>query len=136
MGSFSATFYFESEEHSVLACVHEVHQDGDSKGQPASKVYSDELLLTLEVKDGMLGLIEWGNNPRKVLPGRVVFHANDGISSSVQLSFKEGMCVSYEEHFQANTTGQRAFYCQLSIVARHFQLGDTEFDNHWPVQVP
>lgn len=136
MGSFSATFECESEQHAVLGCVHEVHQDGNTRGQPTSKAYSDELLLTLEVTDNMLALIEWAKDQRKALPGRVIFHASDGLSASVQLSFEEGICVSYEEHFEANTSGQRSFYCQLSIVARHFTLGDVVFDNHWPVQVP
>ncbi|RZK23330.1 MAG: hypothetical protein EOO56_05480 [Hymenobacter sp.] len=136
MGSFSATFYLETEQYPVLACVHEVHQDGNSKGEPTSKVYSDELLLTLEIRGSMLPLILWGHDQTKALPGYVLFHANDGLSPAVRLSFEDGMCVSYEEHFEANVTGQRAFYCQLSVVARRFVLGEVTFDNHWPVQVP
>ncbi len=136
MGSFAATFHLDNEQYPVLACVHEVHQDGNSKGEPTSKVYSDELLLTLEITGSMLPLILWGHDQTKALPGHVTFHANDGGDASVQLSFEDGICVSYEEHFEANTTGQRAFYCQLSIVARRFTLNDVAFDNHWPVQVP
>ena len=136
MGSFSATFGLENDKYPVLACIHEVHQDGDLKGKPSSKVYSDELLLTLEITGGMLPLIIWANDQRKKLPGHVVFHANDGLSPSVNLRFEEGMCVSYEEHFEANTNGQRSFYCQISVVARQFILGEVTFDNRWPQQVP
>lgn len=136
MGAFSATFYLEQEQYPVIACVHEVHQDSDAKGQPGSKVYSDELLLTLEVTGSMLPLIGWAYDQRKALSGHIIFHASDGGSSSVQLGFEDGMCVSYEEHFEANSTGHRSFYCQLSIVARSFTLGDVVFDNRWPAQVP
>lgn len=136
MGSFSATFYFDTEQYPVLACAHEVHQEADGRGRPVSKVYSDELILTLEVSGNMLPLIQWANHEHQQLPGRVVFHADDGISPAVQLSFEDGMCVSYEEHFEVNTVGQRSFYCQLSIAARRFTLDAVTFDNHWPVQVP
>lgn len=120
----------------MLALVHETHQDGNGNGQPISKVYSDELLMTLEITGSMLALIQWAHDQRKTLPGRVVFHADDGISPSVQLTFEDGICVSYEEHFETNSAGQPAFYCQISVVARRFMLDDVVFDNRWPVQVP
>ena len=66
----------------------------------------------------------------------MVFHAHDGLSAAVQLSFAQGLCLSYGEHFEANTSGQRSYYCPLGLVARTIRLGDVVFDNHWPVQVP
>lgn len=136
MNSFSATFRFQEQAHTVIACVHEVHQDGDSKGHPTSKTYSDELLLSLEMTNDVLPLILWARDKKKSLPGEVIFHSADGLTPSVCLSFEDGFCVSYEEHFAANNAGQQAFYCQISIVARSFTLGNVTFDNRWPVRVP
>ena len=58
MGSFSATFECESETYTVLGGVQQAQQEGNPRGQPTSKAYSDELLLTLEVRGGMLALIQ------------------------------------------------------------------------------
>lgn len=109
-------------------CTQLAHQEVDARGRVVSRPRAGELHITMPPPPDA-GLIHWANEPFKTLTCCVVFLDLDGRGPSLVLRLEEATCVSYAEHFQRNSDGSIAYFCQLSITAARMNKQGTEFVN-------
>ena len=130
MASFRCLLTLAGQDYPVVQCTYEFNQDTNERGRVATKVRSGLLKLHLDVPDGDQ-LLAWATNPHKKLSGHLTFEAIDRPIAHEQLSFADGLCVSYEETFQSGASPEGAYRCLLQIAAAKLSLGTVEKDNVW-----
>jgi hypothetical protein len=130
MASFNATLFVNEHRYPIDLCSQHMHQDVGSRGQPTSRTYSGELIITMRTPPDCV-LLAWAASPQQALACRVVFADLDGVVPSFVLTLENAYCLSYEEHFQPNNEGQTAYFCQIGITAERIDKRGVAFTSQW-----
>jgi hypothetical protein len=131
MNSAAATFWVQDTDYVVRSLTQHTHQETTERGLVNAQPTSGELRIVLENRPHDVLLPTWAYTPHMALPARVVFEALDGVSLPLTLVLEEAYCVSYEEHFESNGTGEASHYYVLSVVARRLIKQGVTYVNNW-----
>jgi hypothetical protein len=131
MNSAAATFWVQDTDYTVRSLTQHMHQETTERGLVNAQPTSGELRIVLDYRPHDVLLPTWAYTPHMALPARVVFEALDSVSLPLTLVLEEAYCVGYEEHFEANGTGEASHYYVLSVVARRIIKQGTTYVNNW-----
>lgn len=130
MASFQSTLLLDGNVFPIENCSYEFTQRADGRGRASAKVRSGLISLSLVVPDSD-ALIVWAADPEKKLSGAILFNGIDQPLAHEELTFEEGLCVTYEETFGADDDAPAAYYCTLQIAAAKLALGTATKDSNW-----
>jgi hypothetical protein len=130
MSSFRGILTVAGQDFPLAACTYEFSQATSERGRVVAKVRSGLLTLHLDVPNTDQ-LLDWANDPQKKLSGTIVFHQTDQPIASETLHFADGLCVAYDEAFQAGAAPEGAYRCTLHISAASLAMGAVRKDNNW-----
>ncbi|UOQ74811.1 type VI secretion system tube protein TssD [Hymenobacter cellulosilyticus] len=132
MASFNGNLHLNGQLFPVTQCSYEFTQSADTRGRAAAKVRSGLITLSLVVPEGE-ELISWAADPHKKLSGVLAFSGIDQPMAHEELTFEQGICVSYEEVFEPNelSDDDSAYYCVIQIAAGQLTMGMSAKDSNW-----
>ncbi|MGJ8667120.1 MAG: type VI secretion system tube protein TssD [Patiriisocius sp.] len=126
--SFVAKFTFEDNTYNVLECSYRFFQKIDYSGRPIEVTRSGLIKLTIE-STNIDDIIAWMVSFNDFRTGEIVFLKRDAAAASKKVTFLDGVCVEYEEFF--NAQNEVPMKIELSISARQIEVGAISLLNPW-----
>jgi hypothetical protein len=120
------SFANDSNKIKVLSCDFSFSQEIDETGKPSSRPQGGLINITVESTDKET-LAQWMFSKMGMKDGKIEFQLRNNKNKT--LSFKEGVCVSYSESF--NASGGIPMIIHFTISPNSIKLGSAEFTNDW-----
>jgi len=120
------SFTNDSNRIKILTCDFSFSQEIDETGKPSSRPQGGLINITVESTDKET-LAEWMFSKMGMKDGKIEFQLRN--NKTKVLSFKEGVCIAYNESF--NAAGSIPMMVHFTISPNSIKLGSAEFKNEW-----
>jgi hypothetical protein len=130
MSSFSGTLELDSKNFQVISFQYSLHRNTDHQGRAASGLRDSIIELELVTPAGDITFYKWLSN-NEMKDGKIKFNQIDQASLFNQVEFKQTLCFSYVQAFQANSANPMTIKVRLSTGFLGITSGATEFENHF-----
>jgi hypothetical protein len=126
--SFLAKFTLDDQTYNVLNCSYKIFKKIDYTGRPIEMPRIGLIKLVLESTNDD-NLVAWTVFTDTYKNGEIVFLKRDASAASKKLIFTDGLCVEFEEIFNAD--GEYPMRTEISISVREFAVGGVSMSNRW-----